>query len=129
TEMIAPSGTTPAKVYLKFQIDPSIPRDTNYFNSDGTPRRPLNDDGNWKFVNGHHVTIRIDKITPQEGATFDGTISDYATLLDANGQPTDEAQVITSSDGAAQVLVKAGPMIRDAKEVVLSVEDTTENQN
>jgi hypothetical protein len=124
-EYIAASGTTPAKVYLKFQVDPGIPRDTNYFNSDGTPCRPLDDDGNWRFVNGHKLRITIVEIVPHEGAQFSGNISDYATLVDGSGQPVDFIEVTTAADGAAQVQVKAEELIVEAKEVILAYEDMT----
>lgn len=125
-ETIALSGTTPAKVYVKFQLNPGILRDTNYFNADGTPRRPLDDYGNWKFVNGHKLRIRIVEITLQQDMEFSGVNSDYATLLNANGQPAEFVEVVTANDGAAQVQIQAGLLINEAKEVVLTYEDEAE---
>jgi len=87
-----PGDTTDAIVFLKFQKDPIIPIDQNYYlsslvgnipipsldiNSDGevsddeynagtirgTSANPLNDASNWLAVTGHTVHLRISQIT------------------------------------------------------------------
>lgn len=115
------------KVYLKFQINPAIPRDTNYFNADGTPKNgeQMSDAGNWKKVSGHRLRIAIVQITTHEGTEFTGAIGDYATLIDQNGNAVENIEAVTT-DGAAQVNIKAGDMFEDVKEVVVSYEDETE---
>ena len=126
-EIIAPSGVTLAKVYIKFRVDTTIAIDSNYFNLNGSPRRPLSDDGNWQFVNGHKLRIQIAEVIPHDGVEFSGTTSDYATLINSTDQPANSVEVVTAGDGAAQVKIQAGPMIRDAKEIILAYEDETAN--
>lgn len=118
--------TTPAKIYLKFQKDLSILRDTKYFNNDGTLRTNLSDNGNWSFVNGHVLRIHIKQVIPQDGATIDGALSEYATLIDQNGNTVESLDVTTANDGAAQFRLKAGPLINNSASILLEAQDLTQ---
>lgn len=126
-DVLLSADVTPAKVYLKYRVDPSIPRDTSYFHSDGTPKNgtELSDRGNWKEVNNHALRIRIAEIRLHDSVSYSGSPEDYATLIDSNGDSISEANV-TTSNGAAQVNIKAGPLFEQVKLVVLQYTDETQ---
>lgn len=103
-----PNRTTPAKVYMKFMVDPA----------------KGDVDGNWKFVNGHDMLIFIDSVdVDPEAPAFSGNLADYATIISNREDGT--TVITTSSDGAAQATAQAGPLIGDASIVWLGAKDQT----
>lgn len=149
------SGTgaiTPIKVYLKFRKNPddtTHPIDQNYFLIDGVPsstldtngngivspeeresstvRIPLNDDGNWAFVNNHKLRIKIATVKRVDGApVYEDDFGNYATLVNNQDQPVNSIEVTTSNDGAASARLKSMPLISTVKELVLEAEDQTQ---
>ena len=97
-----PDRTTPAKVYMKFQ----------------KVRGTGDVDGNWEFVNGHTMRFYVESVVLQDGTEVTGTpqdLKDYATIVDPNNPLAVTAEQTTSVDGAAQVMLKAGPNIDDTQ--------------
>jgi hypothetical protein len=96
---------TTAKVYLKFMKDPA-----------------LGDvDGNWAYVNGHRVSFKIEEIELQDGLVGGSVQSEYALVVP--NQPDGLAIHITSNDGAATAIVKAGTKINDVETIWLDATD------
>jgi hypothetical protein len=78
---------TTAKIYMKFMVDSE-----------------LGDvDGNWQFVNGHHMLVSVAQVNDQPIDTFTQQTS-YVTVLPPNPDQT----ATTQGDGAATVLLQAG---------------------
>ncbi len=119
--------TTPAKVYLKFQLDTETAIDTRYFNPDETPRRPLDDDGNWKIVNDHRLRVTIVQITRFDGESVSSSeFADYATLITgADAQAVSFVELTTSNDGSVQAMLKAGPRLQEAESIVVDAVDVS----
>jgi hypothetical protein len=92
--------------------------------SNGSIRRPLDDDGNWQVVNGHILHIHIAEINRIDGIPVaPSEYSNYVTLVNNDGQPVDFIEVQTTSDGAAQVRVCGGLQIVEMKDVLLEAVD------
>ena len=130
-DLFAKKGdTTPAKVYLKFQIDSGVNIDTHYFDQEGVARKPLDDDGNWKVVNGHNLRLRIVQITRLDGESVaPNEFADYATLVTGSEkQPVDFVD-LTTANGAAQTTLKAGPLVQQAESVTLDAVDLSVYQS
>ncbi len=111
----APDATTPAKVYLKYLIDPA-----------------LGDvDGNWKVVNGHRLLVKIDGVTLHDGTevTDAATIKNHAVVIDGNNSQGETRMVTTSADGAAQAVVQAKENINDTNEIVVGADNLTQWDN
>jgi hypothetical protein len=120
-KLSAPDEMVPAKVYLKFMIDPA--------NGDKA--------GNWQYVNGHQLQIEIGQIALRNGQVIDGeptALKDYAFVINPQ-----DAQAVTMTlatgliangegryDGAAQVMVKAGPQIQEVLTVLIGAFDLTQ---
>ncbi|RZM12362.1 MAG: hypothetical protein EOO88_45740 [Pedobacter sp.] len=116
--LIDPSNNeriTPAKVYMKFKIDPS--KGDDYVDSNGR--------GNWQFVNGHkmHMYIAGVKLYGESGSTEfnDGTeiidtpnnLYQYAFMKDQRGStetPTSNTvdRITTGMGETPQAYVKGG---------------------
>lgn len=142
-------ATTPVKVYLKFRKNPddsTHPIDDKYFlvnnnpqptldaDGDGTispeereqgsVRLPLDDDGNWAYVNGHSLRIKVAEIKrADEVFVSPEAFGDYITLLNSQGQPVNEVVAVTANDGAASAQLKSANLISLVEEVVLEAED------
>ena len=154
TSTSTPVKTIPAKIYLKFQQNPSKDKDAQYFwiypnetgarvanttldadndglvsakeRKDGDVRRPLDDDGNWAVVNRHKIHIRILLvINDKDVSVNEGDIPNYCTLLDENGNPASSVDITTSSDGSAQLKIQSGPLIELAKSIHLEAKDNS----
>ncbi|MDQ3813719.1 MAG: hypothetical protein M3347_07185, partial [Armatimonadota bacterium] len=119
-ELSGPGAWTPAKIYMKFKINPDL-GDVN---------------GNWKFVNSHQMLLQIDEVRLKEGTsiTDPAQFAEYAVLTPA--PPIDSSVTgvvaltkVTANDGAAQVWVKAGPKIGDVAEVVVGAIDKSQFDN
>jgi hypothetical protein len=111
-----PGDTADAKVFLRFQKDPSVPMDQNYYlvNGQAVPSLDVDGDGdisqdeynagavrgdashllndsvNWLPVSGHTAHLRISQITDYvTGATITdpATIQQYVYYVDGSGQP------------------------------------------
>ena len=122
-------GTTPAKLYLKFQVDAGISIDTRYFNSDETPRRPLDDDGNWQVVNGHKLRVTVAQVTRIDGESVPSNeFADYATLITGNNQPVSFTELTTSTGGSVQAMLKAGPRLQEAESIIVDAIDVSIHQ-
>ena len=143
--------TVPAYVYLKFQKDTEVERDNKYFllysnNGQGTPsttldangdgvtspgerttgaiRHPLADAENWRAVNGHKLRVRIMLIINDENvAVSETSYADYCTIVDANGNAVSYVDVLTSSDGYAQLSIRGGPGMELVKSIHLEAKD------
>ena len=127
-QMDGPNQTTPAKVYLKFQVNPSKPDD--YIDENGH--------GNWRFVNGHDLLFRIDRVEVQEYApALSGDLGAYVYVVDpANSQATTRiiktGQIPNANgeyDGSAQVIVEGGVKFEDVFELWVAADDLTQKRN
>ena len=113
-----PNATTPAKVYMKFQV------------------REPDQDGNWKFVNGHDLLVKVVQVILQDGTVVEGTpeqLKDYAYVIDPTNSLAVTCKVTTGErinqeqrDGAASVTVKAGSKIDEADMIVLGADELTQ---
>ena len=128
-KLVNPTGptnqkpNTPAKVYLKFKIDPN--KEENF--------------GNWQFVNGHELLLRVVRVASIDFETgqvskVEGTpeqLKGYAYFSDTLG-PGGTASVtrVTKSQGetAPQPYVIAGPDLKDSFTIYVRAKDNTEHK-
>ena len=114
---------TPAKVYLKFKVDPH--KEENL--------------GNWQFVNGHELLLRVARVASIDFETgqvtkLEGTpeqLKDYAYFSDKLG-PAGAASVtrVTKIKGetSPQPYVIAGPELKDSFTIYVRAKDNTEHK-
>lgn len=97
--------------------------------NEGVVRRPLDDDGNWSFVNGHRLKIRISEIIRSDGEIVDPeNYGEYLSLVIAEGgaySVVDSVEGVTEGDGAVQVWLKSFSRIYEVESVTLEAEDQT----
>ena len=128
-KLVNPTGSTnqkpntPAKVYLKFKIDPA----------------KVEDAGNWQFVNGHQLLLRVARVASIDFETgqvtkVEGTpeqLKGYAYFSDTLG-PAGTGSVTRTTkikgETAPQPYVIAGPDLKDSFTIYVRAKDNTEHK-
>lgn len=128
------SQSTPAKVYLKFKVDPDQAGDYVFVDANGDRR------GNWQFVNGHELLLRIASVEVADAQT--GQVSEikgtpqelkrYAVIVNSANGPVNADEVTarrtTTAKGetAPQAHVFGGTDIDRVSTIYVEAEDQTE---
>ncbi len=85
---------------------------------------PLDDDGNWLPVSGHHLRVKIAEIVDVDyGSVSSSDFSNYVTLGSDPSQGLTVVGVTTDGDGKATVHLVAGPWINYCSSIKLQVVD------
>lgn len=120
-QLSAPGSTAPAKAYLKFMKDKDQP----------------DADGNWNFVNGHRLLLRVEQavLTDNNQTVVTGMPPDlkpYAFMTSSNQGQSDPDELValrvTSGQGETipQAYVNAGQSINQVAEVYLVANDASQ---